>query len=48
MRKKKDGIILQKKNLSALLHDATPTHKSEFYCLNGLQSFKTEINLNLI
>ena len=31
--------------LSALLHGTTSKHKSEFYCLNCLHSFRTQNKL---
>ena len=45
MKKKKDCIILQLKKLSALLHGTTSKHKGDFYCVNGLHSFRTENRL---
>ena len=43
--KKKDGIILQEKKLPSLLHKKTSKHKGYFYCLNCLNSYRTENTL---
>ena len=45
MKQKKDGIILQYKKLSTLLHEITSKHKGDFYCLNCVHSFRTENKL---
>ena len=42
---KKCGIILQSRNLSALVRVITSKHHCHFYCLNCLHSFGTEKKL---
>ena len=45
----KEGChYLSVKKLFALLHKKTSKHKGEFYCLNYLNSLRTENNLNLM
>ena len=47
--KKKEGWhYLAIKTLSAVLHGITSKHDGDFYCMNCLHSFRTEINLNLM
>ena len=45
MKKKKGWHYLAVKKLSALLHEITSKHKSGFYFLNCLHSFRTENKL---
>ena len=42
---KQDWHYLAVKNLSVLLHGTPSKHKANFYCLNCLHSFRTEIKL---
>ena len=45
MEQKKNGIILQKEKLSALLHKITSKYKGDFYGLNYLLEQKINVNL---
>ena len=43
---KKDWHYLAVKNLSALLPKKASNHEGDFFCLNFLNSFRTENSLN--
>ena len=47
MEKDGDGIILQKKKLSALLREITSKNNGDFYCLNCRHSFRTKNKLGM-